>query len=449
MRLVRARPKLALFLFTFLVYNVDCRSIPAGDSLGTALVPFSLLYSGTVTLDRFVPALCASYGYTGGILHQAADGHYYSNYPILQPILLTPLYLPLRLVPAIGRMRPEMIILLARVIEKLMASLIAAGSVVCFFVLLRRLAPPRSALWLTLIYGFGTSTWATSSQALWQHGASQLTIVASLLCLQRYLDGDRRLRLALGAGLFAALAPAFRPTNLIFFAVSLATLWMFRRRGVLAACYLVAGVLIGAGLADYNLTVFQNLGGGYANSFSGNLWSGLTGLLLSPGRGLFVFAPVLLFSLIGTARWLSMPAARGREIYAIAALFALGALLATALWPVWWGGDCYGPRLLADTLPCLVLLIVPALDWIAARPPARAAFAAAVAFSLMVQVVGVFYYPKGFHTPQDLWNWRECPILLNARAGPATLHYRVLAHWARQLANGETPDWRHSGLNFR
>ena len=41
----------------------------------------------------------------------------------------------------------------------------------------RRLTTWRWALALTLIYGLGASTWSISSQALWAHGLSELSLV--------------------------------------------------------------------------------------------------------------------------------------------------------------------------------------------------------------------------------------------------------------------------------
>src|SRR5215813_10477695 len=67
-----------------------------------------------------------------------------------------------------------------REVERL---LIAALSVVAFLALAERLASARTALQLTIIYAFGSETWTISSQALWQHGASELLITLALLCL--------------------------------------------------------------------------------------------------------------------------------------------------------------------------------------------------------------------------------------------------------------------------
>ena len=177
-----SRPALTLFLGALLLYNLNCRPIPSGDTAPAALLPLEIVLHGRVTLDRLQPLLRESYAGDTYFL-RASHGHYYSNYPVVQPLLLTPLYLPLSLIPSARQWPPLTEVLVARVLEKLLASAIAAASAVLLLLLLRRLTTANRALFLAAIYAFATNTWSTSSQALWQHGASQLTITASLLCL--------------------------------------------------------------------------------------------------------------------------------------------------------------------------------------------------------------------------------------------------------------------------
>lgn len=447
MKRLRSNPGLVLFLGAFLVFNSNCRPIPSGDTIGAALLPVRIALERTLDLDPYAPALVRAYDGDAYFLHWKG-GHAYSAYPITLSLLVSPLYLPVAWLPNVRAWRPELVFLLARTLEKLMASLIAAASAACLFLLLRPLMSQRRALLLAAVYAFATNTWSTSSQALWQHGPSQLAIVLSLLCLQAFLEEPRPWKAA-GAGLFAALGPALRPTDVFFFAVSVAVLGLLARRAGLLRWYALFGALCGGALVAYNLWMFGHLRGGYTQPLDAPLWTGLAGILLSPSHGLLVFSPVLAFALVGAWRWLREPPARGREVYAIALLFSLAHLLVYAKWRIWWGGDCYGPRMMADALPCLVLLLGPALDAITLSRPARAAFAAALLVSLAVQGVGAFCFPAGFDRANALWDWRRCPIVTNARAGPARVHYRALALWARQLSSGQRPDWTGTPLRLR
>jgi hypothetical protein len=396
------RPALKLFLACFFLYNLNCRPIPSGDTVPAALLPLTVVLSGHIDFDAWQPFLERSYGGNAYFLY-AKNGHYYSVFPIAQPLLLTPLYTPLLLAPGLRALPVPTLVLLARALEKLMASLIAAASVACLFLLLLRLTSPRRALLLAAVYAFATNVWSTSSQALWQHGASQLAIVLSLLCLAIFQE----------------------------------------RAGWRAAAGF--GALIGGALAIYNLSTFDYLRGGYSRPFNGAFWPGLAGLTVSPSHGLFVYSPVLLFVLAG-----AFFCRRQRSpVLLIALLFFLAHLLVYAKWPDWPGGDCYGPRLMADVLPVLALLILPALDWVGRHRPLKAAFATSLVLSIAVQSIGVFSFPLGFQAHEPLWDWSRCPILLNARQGPVLAPYRLIAGWANDLLHGRRPDTHHTGLQIR
>jgi hypothetical protein len=412
-----------------------------------ALLPVELVLHGRADFDDCQPLLNQSYGHAYFLY--AKNGHYYSGYPVAHALLLTPLYVPLALVPGARTWTPLTEVLVARILEKLMASLVASASVAFLFLLLRRIAGERRALLLAAVYAFATNTWSTASQALWQQGASQFTIVLSLLFLARFLEDPSRWRAAAGAGLFAALSPAMRPSDLFFFAASLAVvLWRVRRPSLLAS-YAGFGALIGGSLAFYNLRLFGSPIGAFAQPLNGGVWRGLAGLTVSPSHGLFVYSPVLLFALAGAYFCWRDGSAPGRVLWPIALLFTASHVAFYARWPGSWGGDCYGPRYLTDVLPCLILLLSAALTWVARHRALKVAFAATLVFSVAAQFIGAFCFPLGFHSPELLWDWRRCPIVENARYGVDWVPYRVVAGWAGDLLHGRKPDTTHTGLFIR
>jgi hypothetical protein len=443
-----SRPALKLLLGALLLYNLNFRPIPSGDTLPAALLPLQLVLHGRADFDACQPLLERYYGGDAYFL-QAKGGHFYSRYPVAQSVLLTPLYLPLALAPGARRWPPATEILAARILEKLMASAIASASVTFLFLLLRRIVDERRGLLLAAVYGFATNTWSTSSQALWQHGASQLTTIVSLLCLARFLEDQRRWRDAAGAGLFAALSVAMRPTDILFFGVSVVVLLWKVRRPRLLAWYAGFGGLIGGPLAFYNLRLFGTVRGGYPQSFDGNFWSGLAGLTMSPSHGLLVYSPVLLFALAGPYFWRREVSKPALVLGPIAVLFTASQVALCARWPSWWGGDCYGPRLLTDVLPSVILLLAAAFGWVSRHRLLEGAFAAALVFSVGVQLIGAFSFPLGFHKPDAQWDWVHCPILENGRRGPTPAPYRVVAGFARDVLAGRSPDLEHTGMLIR
>lgn len=443
--LPRARSALVLFLAAWTVYNLNCRPITSGDTAPAAFLPFLVVLDGTLTFDRYADGLSSLYDGKVYFLRER-NRHWYSRYPIVVPLLLSPAYLPFRMAPGIRTWPMSRLIVLARVLEKIWASAIAAASVAALWVLLRRLTERKYALLLALAFGFATNTWSTSSQALWQHGMTQLTIILSLLFLHSFLTSGSRRACAL-AGLFAALSFGVRPTNVLFFAISCVVLLMLARdRRTVLASFGGFGLLIGGGLALYNLRVFGTLTGGYADeSFGSEFLAGLASVSFSPSHGLFVYSPVVLFALAGIFLCLRPAAIPTRAILVISACFFLSLLILYAHYSVWWGGACYGPRYMTDAIPAAVLLMVPCLPLLKRSRLARAAFAGAAVFSLAVQLVGAFSYPLGERTDRSFWDWKRNPIVGNASAGVYTQGYGVLWDYIR----GRQPDFRKRGLRVQ
>ena len=377
---------------------------------------------GAVTLDRFAADIRQP-----RVLFWK-DGHAYSIYPIATALLITPLYAPAALVVSAGRWETGRIMVLAAILEKLAASLIAASSVACFYWLARHLAGERRALVAALAYAFATETWTVSSQALWQHGTSELAVIASLCFLVRLWERPQRRGAMALAGLSCALAVAFRSTNVLFLGAVLWALIAARRKLGELAFFLAAPAAVGAALVAYNLRVFGKVAGWYPMAFDGSLPSGLAGLLLSPGRGLLVYTPILLFSIVGLAmRLRSRTRGGGPPVYLVSALFSISLLLVTGKWRLWWGGHCYGPRLLTDILPCLMILMLPALELVSRAVLARTLFVLALLWSTFVQTVGAFCYPGSRwdetpvavgDRPARLWDWKDSPLARSLSAGP-------------------------------
>src|SRR5262245_15108040 len=415
-----------LVLASLVAYNANLREISSADTIATRLVPVALVQEHGLALDRYFrddPAL--------PYWVQRAGGHYVSSYPTMPGILAVPVYfLPIL---AFGDGSWALINGLA----KLSASLMAALSVLFVYLAGRRLAPESAAVGVALVSAFGTATWSVSSQGLWGHAPAQLFMAVAIHAL---LVGAGDRRALIGSGLAVGVMLASRPTTAAVAAALLGfSLARDRRRGLWA----VAGFLaIGVPVALHNLWQFGSLQGGYAKlhathatyhgvagAWAGSVVPGLAGLLVSPSRGLLVYSPVLLFALAGLVLALGD---RQRPILRWLAGAAGATVLMLGGFSVWWGGHSFGPRLLADVLPLLALLLLPVWPRLGGSRPLRASFAALAAASVAVQVVGAFYYPSAraldWNTsPRDvdeahdrLWEWRDPQILRLMRNGPAS-----------------------------
>lgn len=250
-----------------------------------------------------------------------------------------------------------------------------------FLRLARILAPGASPL---LAGGFvaGTFLWPYAADSFvepWAAGC--LAFAAADLLAPRTPASGRFFRAAVVWSLASLLKPVLWLTAPAFF---LAALLLCRRAGggVGAAGAAAAGflpALISAGLANWVRfgSLLETGYGDYATRFGTPLIEGLGGLLASPGRSVFLFAPVVALALLAIRR---LPQA------AIVLCVAAPVLhvLAIARWFSWPGGAAWGPRLL---LPVLPLLAAPAV-----LLPARAAVVA-LALGALVNLPGVLVAP--------------------------------------------------------
>jgi len=419
------RASLIIFVGCLLVYNANGRSISAADSYPTRYLPFAIWRHHTLVLDP-VARLAAQGRGTGAFwLQPAPRGHVISLYPVVQPVLIAPLYLPaVRYLHRHGweEWRLDHV---AKVMEKLTASLLAALSASLLYLVLRRRAAPPIALLLTLAYAFGTTTWMISSQALWQHGMAQVLVVGVMLLLTAPCTAAR----AVAAGLLCGLIAGNRPPDAILAgALGVVGLFWAGRRSALfiAAAALPMGLVL-----FYNLSVVEHVAGAYGRAGDGSFFqhnplSGLAGLLFSPTRGLFVFSPFLLFLVLA---WRHRPHDRGLT-FALTVAMSLGVVLQLFLYSMtdWRAGISWGPRFLTDLLPLLVWVLVPVVA--ALRGFGRAFFVATVAAAIVIEAIGAFHYTgesdhavvavdNGRVQMRAAWDWRNAPFIASLRHGRA------------------------------
>lgn len=404
-------------LAALVVYNANLRLIATDDSIPARFLPFALWAHGTVYLDPVLDATIQRSPKPYWMIQRTVNGHKASLFPIVTPVLVAPVYLPAVLYLEATGWNQGDLERVGLVMEKLAASLVTSLAVGLMYLVLRRRLGVRDALLLTAAFAFGTGTWSTSSQALWLHAVAELMAVAALW----FLTGEPTRGRALQAGAAVALLVANRPPDL-FIALGLAAyapFWAGRKTPFFVLGGLVPGLLVLA----YNLISFHHPLGAWSVLMGGPLFQhpvllGIAALLFSPGRGLFVFSPFLLFLPWGIARSLRDRPAR------LPTLFLAGGVL-LHLWLYgrtdWRAGHCYGPRYLLDTLPILIWLLAPVLP--ALGRVARAAFLALCLFAAGVELVGAFLYLGTsnlilYRNPYDMrsfWLPQNAPFLIEAR----------------------------------
>ena len=300
-----------------------------------------------------------------------SDGYVFSKYAPGQPLAAAPLYALGRY--AIGRAigAGASAFYVGRFFALLLPALATAltGGLLCAWASALYRSTRMGAA-LGLLYGLGTLAWPYSrfffSEPLF---TACLALAALAIRSRRPLLAG----LALGYAVFtrvggAALLPAFvlyvwltcadeRPATNDQRRVSSWSLGVGRRPVVLRQFLWMAlgGLPFALALLAYNWVRFRTLAEqGYANEgFTGNLLEGLYGLLLSPGKSVFLYVPLLL-----ALPWAIAPFARRHrpEAALIGALAAI-TLAQSALWWIWWAGWGWGPRFLVPLMPFLTLML--------------------------------------------------------------------------------------------
>jgi hypothetical protein len=406
---------LALLLWVALVANG--RPIGAGDARPTERVAASLVQEGDLDLDEY-PDVEEPFARTVG-------AHRVSIYPVASAVLAAPVF-------ALARasfLLDETGLALA---GKWAASLFSAAAAALLYLALGRRRPHREALWTAIVFALGTTVWSTS-QVLWQHPAAVLGLSAALLCLVRAEEDDRW---AGRAGLPLALAVAARYADValvfVLFAAT-AVRWPRRIPQLLGWSFPVAALVLAYHWVYYGSPLRQGLA---VERFSAPWGEGHLGLLVSPGKGLFVFTPVAVMGVVGLVRALRYD---DRALAATCGLAVLAHWILVGRWLEWHGGESWGPRLLTDALP-LVFLFLP--DGYDLAPRLTVALGV---LSIGVQALGAFAYDYRWErlrqrpvtaTHPELWDVPRSPIAFYAGR-------RVLIFAVPRIADGKVEVREH------
>jgi hypothetical protein len=440
------RASLLIGLCCLVVYNANLRSISAGDTYPARYLPFAIVQYHTIFFDPIARVAAQGRGAGAYWMLPRPDGHILSLYPVVLPVLVAPLY-----VPAVGYLHfkgwtDARLDRVARVMEKLTASFLAALSAALLYLLLRRRAKGSIALLLTLAYAFGTTTWTISSQALWQHGMAELLVIAALLLLTAPCTAPR----TLAAGLLLGLIAGNRPPDVILGAALgvYALFWVGSRgRAVLLAAASALPMVV---VLLYNLHTAGNVGGGYGvigtvHFFEHPLLPGMAGLLVSPTRGLLVFCPFLLFLALA---YRHRPQLREERLLTLCMSVAVILQLMLYAKVDWRSGLSWGPRYMTDLLPLLIWMLVPVVA--ALRGVGRVSFLAAVGIAVVLEAIGAFSYSFSLDLPiyaadlslrddmRGAWQWQNAPYITSVKHGlmPAELASEMRGNFEAVLSGG-------------
>jgi hypothetical protein len=376
---------------------VNGRPIDSADTRTNERVAASLVQELDFDLDEY-PDVEPPFA-------RVVDGRRVSIYPVLPAIVAAPVF-------GLSRLVFELDETGCALAGKLAASLLSSLAAGLLFVAVARRWPGEGAI---AAWGFalGTSVWSTS-QALWQHPAAVAFLAWAVVWMLRAEDDDAWAGLT---GLPLSLAAAARHADALLVAVlALGVAVRWPRRIPALALWAAPGVAL--------VLVYQWLafGSPLTHGFSGSLgrfsepWgTGHLGLLVSPGKGLFVFTPVAVVAIAGL-----LVALRRGEAWLASTLgaAALAHWILMGRWTEWHGGECYGPRLMTDVLPLLFVFLPDGLALLGAAGKLL------LLLSVAVQAMGAFAYDYRWERlfqrgtgpgREELWDVTQSPIVFHAR----------------------------------
>jgi hypothetical protein len=322
-----------------------------------------------------------------------AEGHYYSKYGIGQSLIAIPLYLGGLI---LGRVVTSPgIHFLTRFSTAMLNPLVSALVCALVFGFCTRLGlPTRSAVTLTLVYGLGTIAWPYS-KTFYSEPLVTMFLLASVYVLVFLKNTGRMVRLLLAGGLWGASILVKLTALIVAPALLLYLVARGREKGkhprdlIGDLALLLAPVLGSVSVIFwYNAVRF---GSGFDTGYRAVNWSlaggvmGLYGLLVSPGRGIFLYMPIVI---------LSVPALLNfyKQHKWEAALFSLiiaAYTLIHSAYNSWEGGGVWGPRLLLPMIPFLIIPLSSLLPAISKRRWLEFLFVALLFCSILIQISAI------------------------------------------------------------
>ena len=325
-----------------------CYYYASSDPYGCLLVSQSLIHNHTIKLDSYgsVDTLTAKYYYRVF----TRNNHSYYYFPLGTSLFTTPFVWFADLLSMDMALPGN-----DWALQGWLAALTVSATAALVYELSRSRLGSFQSMLFTVFFVLGSSIISTCGTALWSFNFELIFILVGLhafLAISNQHAKSKMLSILLGISLF--MAYLCRPSALVF-ALGCVGYLVIRNRPmayrVALALFFCLLAFAGFSLHEYAGILppyyqFSCLNG------STTFWRALLGNLASPSRGLLVFSPfflpILTFGILRLRKnFLLLSLAYGWLILD---------LVAVSRFPHWWGGHSYGPRLLTDAVPAILLI---------------------------------------------------------------------------------------------
>jgi hypothetical protein len=355
-------------------------------------------------------------------------------YGTAQAVLVLPWHFAGRMLRAVlpGIPARSKDLFLDAVVASSSATFAALAAALAFLIFCRLEMDVKPALWAAVMTALATPLFSYSAWFFSEPLVAALLLAGALVLFTGDAAVPSSPKFAAIAGIFLGVALWVRPSHLIAAPVFfLAILVRDRKRGLAAAFTLavVVGIFGGAYLVRNQIYFGRPFefgypdvaeGGRHLNTFRTPLVTGLFGLLFSPGKSVFLFAPPIVLAIAGVRRlW-----RRDAGLAFVAAGLPLIYLSFFARYTQWEGGYCVGPRYLVPALVVLCLGLGPMLA--EAGPRVRKLAVILFVAGAFVQIISIstsFLEDQATGSYYDAqWNYRMDYSSVT-RQGRLLLHY--------------------------
>jgi hypothetical protein len=402
-----------LFLLTFSVYSA-CPVTETSDALYSMILSESILNHGSTHLNGYrfpgkIPELVrfsappltpppgSPHTYQLGRINGNVVYVFSNGSSVLSiPFVFVANTLGLHAANKDGVYNPGGELLMMRAESALLMALLAC---VIFLTGLLMLDPGTSFV-VALGFAFGTQMFSLATRTLWSH--TWFIFLGGFVVYQLVLAESKGQKISGAAvGTFLFLMYFVRPTGIIPIACITAYMLLCQRQRFLS--FAITGAFWLAALMTYWWHTFGTILPGYYRSRADltSFTQGLEVNLIGPSRGLLVYVPMTIFIIYLVVRYwdlIPIPSAARTSVAII-----LLQLFAAATYPNWWGGYCYGARLMTDSIPFFALLAIAGLA--AAKNSPTALRGSQVILGMLLLLLSVVINARGAMSLRtQFWN---------------------------------------------
>ncbi|MDD3926895.1 MAG: hypothetical protein PHT33_09580 [bacterium] len=370
---------------------------------------------------------------------ELVNGHYYSIFPVGTPLLAVPgVWFIDRCLNSIFDAIPKLseyirsrshrsidkldVLALYQGVELIIASVLTALVAVVVFFIACCFTDLYLSVVIALIFAFCTPAWSTASRALWQHGPSMLMLSVTLYLFIRAREKPTLIQFA---GIPLLFSYVIRPTNSISIVAFSCFVAIKYRKHLIP--FFTGMIAVAVPFILFNLSVYHSILSPYylPQRIGDNMVfvTALAGNLISPARGLFVFSPILLFSLYGIMNKIKSKRFDDLDIVLVTIIVLHWFVISS--FSHWWGGHSFGPRFFTDMMPYFMCFIISiAVTIRQSNPTSKYLFSSIfIAFALISFAMhyrgandwSVFSWnstPVNVDCcPERLWDWHDTQFL--------------------------------------